>query len=270
MAAFAAHFGYEFKAGMRSPSALLMNYLFPLGVYAMMGLVMTRINPFFKETLVPSMIVFGATGSALLGIPGPLVEAREAGVFRSFKINGVPAANIVSVPLLSTTFHIMIVAATIAVTGPLLFDAAPARSWPWLLAISIFTALLCSALGVLIGVISPTSRATVLLGQALFLPSTLIGGIMIPYAALPESIQPIAGLLPSTHAMQAMEGLAYGRPTAIDPAVSLLAMITATAIAWALSIVLFNWDSRNQSRRGHPALGLLALAPFALAMLAGR
>ena len=48
MNAFATHFAYEFKTGLRNPSLLLMNYLFPLGFYALMGLVMTQINPVFK------------------------------------------------------------------------------------------------------------------------------------------------------------------------------------------------------------------------------
>jgi ABC-2 type transport system permease protein len=45
MTAFTSHFAFEFKTGLRNPTAMLMNYLFPLGFYAMMGLVMTQINP---------------------------------------------------------------------------------------------------------------------------------------------------------------------------------------------------------------------------------
>jgi hypothetical protein len=31
-----------------------------------------------------------------------------------------------------------------------------------------------------------------------------------------------------------------------------------------LAILLFNWDSRNETRRLHPALAALALLPYAL------
>ena len=47
MSAFLNHFTYEFKSGIRNRSLLLLNYLFPLGFYVMMGLVMTAINPGF-------------------------------------------------------------------------------------------------------------------------------------------------------------------------------------------------------------------------------
>ena len=67
MTAFTTHFTFEFKTGLRNATLLMMNYLFPLGFYAIIGLVMTRINPAFKETLIPAMVVFVAMASMLLG-----------------------------------------------------------------------------------------------------------------------------------------------------------------------------------------------------------
>lgn len=67
-----------------------MNYLFPLGFYLMMGFIMAAINPPFREGIIPAMLVFSALSATLLGIPDPLVNARENGIFRSYKINGVP------------------------------------------------------------------------------------------------------------------------------------------------------------------------------------
>ncbi len=98
MSAFTNHFSFEFKTGLRNPTLMLMNYLFPLGFYAMMGLVMVQINPGFKDTLIPSIVIVSIMVSTLLGLPGPLVESREAGIYRSFKINGVPVFSILIIP----------------------------------------------------------------------------------------------------------------------------------------------------------------------------
>ena len=111
MAAFTNYFSFEFKTGLRNPSLMLMNYLLPLGFYAMMGAVMVKINPGFGDILIPAMIVFTAMSTALLGMPGPMVEQRDAGVYRSFKINGVPALSILMIPVLTTIFHSLIVSA---------------------------------------------------------------------------------------------------------------------------------------------------------------
>ncbi|HDQ71899.1 MAG TPA: ABC transporter permease [Chloroflexi bacterium] len=267
MTAFVQHFTFEFKTGLRNSTLLFMNYLFPLGVYAIMGLIMTQVNPFFVDSLLPAMIIFVILGSTILGLPSPLVEAREAGVYRSFKINGVPAASIVAIPVLTTTFHALIAAGIVALTAvPVFGGVAPDRWWP-IAGIAILTAFTCSATGALIGVVSANSRATTLLSQLIFLPSMLIGGMMVPLNMLPESVQRIAGLLPAAHAMQAFEGLAYGRATIFTPTASILILLTGGLLAFGLAIYLFNWDSRNQTRRGHPLLALLALAPYLVSMM---
>jgi ABC-2 type transport system permease protein len=262
MSAFAHHFAFEFKAGLRTPSLFFINYLFPLAFYAMMGLVMTQINPLFKDSMLPAMAVFAVIASTLLGLPAPLVDAREAGVYRSFRINGVPAFSILAVPVITTLIHGLIAATLVAVTAGPLFGAATPQNWGAVAAITVLFGFTSASLGALIGVVAANSRATTLLSQAVFLPSMLIGGLMIPLTILPASVQPLAGLLPTSHAMQAYMGLAYGQNTVFAPMASVLVLLAGGTLAFGLAIYLFNWDSRNQSHRGHPLMALLALAPF--------
>jgi hypothetical protein len=67
--------------------------------------------------------------------------------------------------------------------------------------------------------------------------------------------------------MQAFNALAFNRETTIDPLVSIIVLLTSGILAFALAIYLFNWDSRNETRRGSPVLGLLILVPYLLAIL---
>ena len=106
MTAFIHHFMYDFRIGLRDKSLLLLNYLFPLGFYVLMGLLMTGLNPTFALTMIPAMILVTIMACTLLGLPNPVVESRESGIFRSFKINGVPALSIVTIPVLSSMVHI--------------------------------------------------------------------------------------------------------------------------------------------------------------------
>ncbi len=267
MTALANHFTFEFKTGLRNQSQLLMNYLFPLVFYAMMGLVMTQINPLFAKTMVPAMIIFAALASVVLGLPGPLVEEREAGIYRSFKINGVSAVAILTMPTLSAIFHVLIVSVIITVTGPAFFGGVAPTDWIAFVVITLISVLTYGALGMLIGVVSKSSRSTVLLSQLIFLPSMLIGGLMLPISMLPASMQPIAGLLPSAHSMQAYLGLAYHQETAFDPVQSLVILAASGVLAFALAVYLFNWDSQNNARRGHPLMALLVLVPYVLGII---
>lgn len=264
MQAFAAHFAFELRTGVRNKTLLLMNYLFPLGFYLMMGLIMPGINPMFRDVIVPGMVTFAILASTLLGMPDPLVNARESGVFRSYKINGVPAVSLIFMPAVTTIMHLVVVSGIIVATAPLLFDAPAPIHWGYFIAIALLLAYTCAGLAVLIGVIAPNSRMTILYAQAIFLPSMLIGGVMVPYSLLPETAASFAQLLPVTHAMNAFHGLAMGGVADFNPYWSIIVLFIVGQLAFALAWYLFSWDNRDEDRRGHPALAFLALLPFAI------
>lgn len=267
MNAFANHFAFEFRTGIRNKNLLLMNYLFPLGLYLMMSLIMPGINPLFQATIIPSMVTFGILAATLLGLPDPLVNAREAGIFRSYKINGVPARSILLIPAISTIVHILVVALIITVSAPVLFDAPSPQNIALFFVVVLALAVACTGLSVLIGVVSPNSRLTVLLSQTIFLPSMIIGGIMIPFSMLPGAAGKVALLLPATHAMNAFNGLAMGGAADFGPWGSILTLLVGGAVAFLLALFLFRWDSHGSERRVHPLLALLALIPYAVWLL---
>lgn len=245
----------------------MMNYLFPLGFYLLMGFVMPEINPLFLETMIPAMVVFAILAATLLGLPDPLVNAREAGIFRSYKINEVPAISILSIPALTTGLHLAIVTVIITFSAPLLFDAPLPVSWFGYVLTFIVTAFACSGIGVLIGVISSSTRSTVLWSQLIFLPSMLLGGLMLPYSMLPDAVQKVAQLLPSTQAMNAFNGLAMGNVADFSPWVSIIILFFSGLLAFGLAVYLFSWDSHNTTRRGHLLLALLAWLPYVVGLV---
>jgi ABC-2 type transport system permease protein len=262
MTAFFHHFMYDFRTGLRDKSLLLLNYLFPLGFYVLMGMLMTALNPTFAPTMIPAMILVAMMANSLLGLPNPIVDAREAGIFRSFKINGVSALSIVTIPVLSSFVHIVLVSLIITFTAGPLFKAGIPINWGYFALVLLLATFTMASLGVLIGVISPNSRATVLFSQAIFLPSMILGGLMVPTNILPPALYRISLLLPTSYAMNAWRGLSFGLPTTFDPLWALLVLLSSGMIAIILAIYLFNWDSKNQ-RSGHsPFLALLTLVPF--------
>ena len=267
MSAFTTHFSFSFKTGIRNKNLLLMNYLFPLGFFMMMGFIMPEINPAFRETMVPAMVTFAILAATLLGLPDPLVSARESGIFRSYKINGVPASSILLIPGLTTGLHLAIVSLIIIFTAPVLFDAnEPSHPLYFFVTLGALS-LACSGIGILIGVVSPSTRMTVLYSQVIFVPSMLLGGLMMPFSMLPEAAHPFAQLLPATHAMNAFNGLAMDVSADFSPWSSIIMLSASGIIAFVLALYLFSWDSKNSKRRGHPALALLALVPYIAGIL---
>lgn len=266
MNAFINHFIFEFFTGIRNKTLLLMNYLFPLGFYVLMGLLMAQINPYFADTIIPAMAVFTIMVATLLGLPDPLVTSREKGIFRSYKINGVPIVSILIIPALTTIFHVAIVTIIITVTAPIFFNGALPVNWLNYVLIFLLMVFTSSGMGVLIGVVSSSSRMTVLWSQLIFLPSMILGGLILPYNMLPKSMHKIAQLLPATHAMNAFKGLSQNLTADFDPIWSIIILLASGVLAFVLAIFLFNWDNENTTRRRHPLLALLVLLPYVIGM----
>ncbi len=264
MRAFASHFSFEFRTGIRDRTQLLMNYLLPIGLYVMLGFLMTELNPAFRETLIPAMVLLAILFSMIIGLPNPLITAREAGIFRSYKINGVPAISILTIPALTTVLHMVVVAMIITVTAPLFFGAPVPVNWLGFILFFLLAAFAYAGLGMLISVISSSSRAVVLWSQLVFLPSMLIGGLMIPSSMLPGALGKVGLLLPATHAMNVFQGLAQNQVATFDPIWSVIILLAGGILSFGLANYLFSWDSQNKTRRGHPALALLALLPYVL------
>jgi ABC-2 type transport system permease protein len=262
MSAFTHYLSYDFKNGLRDKSLLLMNYLFPLGLFIMMGFLMSGVNPAFNETIIPAMIIVAIMSIALLGMPNPIVSDRTEGVYRSFKINGIPAAHILSVPPLGNLLHILLVSAIITVLAIPLFSAGLPVNWALFIVVDIAAFFAMAGLGMLIGVISSNPRATILYSQIFFLPSMILSGLMLPFDMLSPTMQRVSLLLPATHAMNAFRGLAYGWETSFSAVWSLVILLAGGLIAFALAVLLFQWDNHNPNRRLSPFLAILVLVPY--------
>lgn len=267
MKAFVSHFSFEFFAGLRNRSLLLMNYLMPIGFYFFAGAIMIEINPFLLDQIIPAMVIFAVLTSTTMGLPSPLIEARENEILRSYRINGVPASSLLTIPSLSTAVHIIAVACIITITAPIIFKGQLPENWLAYLLVFITFLFASTGLGSLIGVISGNSRIAVLFQQMVYLPSMLIGGLMIPTEILPTVFARIAHLLPATYGMQAFLGLAYGQETLYNPWLAALILTLGGVAAYTVSTYLFTWDTKNSTKGKHPALAVLALVPYILGAL---
>lgn len=259
MKAFFHHLVFEFRSGLRDRSHLLMNYLFPLVFFALMGGLMTRINPSFGLTLIPAMILFALMCGNLLSLPAALVASRESGLFRSYRINGVPAWAALLIPPLANFVHMALVSALITVLGHLVFKAPLPASW--LLFAGSWLAIEASlaGLGVLIATLASSSRSVVLISQLIYIPSIMLGGLMMPASILPKGLARLSLLFPASHGMLAFSG-AQGWALALG----ILAL--GAILSFGAALLTYEWDPRNGRPGGRKLLGLLALAPYAVAI----
>lgn len=262
MNAFLNHFSFEFRTGIRNRALLFLNYLFPLLVFAILGALMTAVNPTFRETMVPAMIVFAILSGTLLSMPDTLVTTRKAGIYRSYRINGVPAFSILIIPALSVLVHMVLVSAIITAAAPIFFDGPLPLNWGGFILAFLLMSTACAGISLLIGVISSSSQMTVLWSQLIFLPSMILGGLMMPASILPEGLARIGMLLPTTYAMQVFAGLGYNQPPEGGTLAPALILLVGGLLSFGLALYLFTWDAPDRRQRKRMPLAILALLPY--------
>ncbi|MDF2593608.1 MAG: hypothetical protein K0S75_3074 [Clostridia bacterium] len=266
MKAIMNHLSFEFKSVTRDKTLLLMYYLFPLIFYFMMAAIMPSVYADFSKGMVPGMIVFTIMVSSLLGMPNPMVLNKEKGIYRSYKIYGVPLKSVFIIPVITTMIHITIVSIIILVTSAALFSAALPQNILSFFAVYAVVLFAFTGLGALIAVCSPNGRLTVLLAQLVFLPSMMLGGVMMPSSVLSQGVQKASMLLPTTYATNALNAVYSGQQALFSMQGTLYILIFGGIIAYALAAYLFTWDSKNSNSLRNLG-GLAVLIPYILGIV---
>lgn len=257
MKKFLKHLFLEFKISIRDKSMIFMNYLFPLGFFFLIGSIMTKIHPEFKEQMIPAMILFTIMSSTLLTIPNAIVTARQSGIYRSYKIYGVNKFEIIGIITISTMIHIFISSVIIYFCAQKIFEAATPEKPLILIGICLLYALINIGISLLIGILSNNTRVTTLWAQLLFIPSIVVGGIMVPLTTLPNSLGNLTKILPSTYAMNSINVLAMDNTVAtavsetslasgISVNESIIMLVTVLIISYLISLLLFRWDNKTK------------------------
>jgi ABC-2 type transport system permease protein len=237
MSAILHHLAYELKSGFRDKARLLMLYLFPLAFAVLMGGLMGKINPLFVERMIPSLIVFSMMCAAFLSLPSGVVADRIAGIYRSYKINAVPRSAIVFVPAIALFVHEAIVSVLIGALSFLAFKA-PLPADPLRFAAAWLASMgAASALGWLIGTVSRNERESILVSQLFFIPSIMLGGLMMPASILPKGLAAASLAFPATHSMRAFgpEG---------NFLLSILILAGVCLAGFTISVLCFRWENK--------------------------
>ena len=183
-------------------------------------------------------------GGACFGLPTALVAEREQGVWRRYRLLPVPIAWLVLSAMLARMLLVASAAMVQLALARAIFGAPfPDRPAAAALAFAFVTAAFLG-IGLLIAALAENVPAVQALGQCIFLPMILIGGVGVPLAALPLWAQRIAGFMPGRYAVEVLATLLQRRRAVSRGArLSRFAALTAIGVAaGAAGTKLFRWE----------------------------
>ena len=245
MNGFAQQFATTLRLHFRNRIALLYGYLFPI-----IFLVVFRV--LYRHEDVPLLLHFGELltvtilGGACFGLPTTLVSERERGVWRRYHLAPLPIGRLLLSTLLAR--FVLVASAGLLQLALAVGVGMTPPVHPLSLAVAFTAAAFAFiALGLVIAALADSVPAVQALGQCLFLPLLILGGVAVPIASLPGWAQQLAAYLPGGYAVDALQRAMHG---AIEPAVSfdLLALGMIGAAATLTGVKLFRWEPGQHFR----------------------
>ena len=274
--------GVSLKLNFRNRMAILYGYLFPL-LFLVGFWAIYRNDPVPLALHVGQFLTVTILGSACFGLPTTIVSERERGVWQRYVLAPVRRWVFVTGVLLSRsvlllTSALLQLALAFAFglpvpTHPLgLFVAfafglpMPTHPGDLFLAFTIASAAFLS-FGMVIAMLVDNVPAVQALGQCIFLPMLMIGGVAVRLESLPSWAQHISAFFPGRYAVEAMQRAATGSGGMRFDFLALFLIAIGGTIA---AIAMFRWDKAFKPKRGWLFLALsMWLAVGAIAELRG-
>jgi ABC-2 type transport system permease protein len=266
------HFLLTIQLNFGNPQAIVYGYLVPIIFLLAFGSVFRAGSPPLLAQM-GQILTITILGGACFGLPTALVAEREQGVWRRYRLLPVAIPWLVCSAMLA---RVSIVASSVLVQIALAraIFGTPFPSHPGAAAVAfLFVIAAFLGIGLLIAALADTVPAVQALGQCIFLPMILIGGVGVPLAALPAWAQRFAGFLPGRYAVEVLQPCFSG-PDGLHGAGFRLAALAAIGVAAGVAgTKLFRWEAgrRRASARWWVAAALASWAAVgAIAWATGR
>jgi ABC-2 type transport system permease protein len=249
MSALTEHLRLTLRLHFRNKMALLYGYLFPL-IFLVAFWVLYRHEKVPLLRHMGELLTVAVLGGACFGLPTTLVSERERGVWRRYRLTPVPTWAIVTSTVLAR--YVIVLTAGLLQLGLALAIGMTMPAHPFDLWVAFtFVSFAFIGLGLVIATLADTVPAVQALGQCIFLPMLIIGGVAVQLASLPLWAQHVSAYFPGRYAVEALQACVTGRGIP-GARFSLLALGLVGFAGCLAGAKLFRWDAQQKfaSRTG--------------------
>jgi|GEM_PF-207082 len=232
------------RLNLRNPMAMIYGYLFPL-VFLLAFAIIYRNDAAPLISHLGELLTVTALGGACFGLPTAIVAERERGVWRRYRATPAPTAVFIG-GIVASRLVLLLSAAAIQLALAMLAFGMPVPRDPAGLAIA-FIIVSCSliGLGMIVAMLANTVPAVQALGQCIFLPMLMIGGVAVRISSLPHWTQILSAFFPGRYAVTAIQNTATGEGLG-TAGFDLLALALFTLSSALVAASLFRWDAARR------------------------
>ena len=259
MNAFLQQLRISLKLHYRNKMALIYSYLFPL-IFLLAFWVLYRHETVTLARHMGELLTVSVLGGACFGLPTTMVSERERGVWRRYRLTPVPTAALVA-STAAARYFILITAGLLQLAMALALGMPLPKHPVDLFIVFTFVSFAFIGLGLVMAMMADNVPAVQALGQCIFLPMLIIGGIAVPLASLPDWALHVSAFFPGRYAVEALQACVIGTglgTTRFD----LLALLIIGAGGCVAGAKMFRWDTQQRfaarSGKGWVTVALLS------------
>jgi hypothetical protein len=241
------------RLNFRNRMAILYGYLFPL-IFLVAFWAIYRNDPVPLALHLGQLLTVTILGGACFGLPTTIVAERERGVWRRYRL--LPARGwVFVVSILAARAVLLLTAGLLQLALAFAFGMpVPTHPFDLLLAFAA-TAAAFLAFGMVIAMLVDNVPAVQALGQCIFMPMLIIGGVAVRLESLPGWAQHASAFFPGRYAVEALQLSATGAGLS-GAGFDLLALLLIAVAGAVAAAAMFRWDKAFTPRRGWLLLAL--------------
>lgn len=264
------HLAMTLRLNFRSRAPLVYGYFVPVFFLLAFGSVFrSGVQPLLHE--MGQLLTITVLGGTCFGLPTAMVAERDRGVWRRYRLLPASAWAIVGSTVVARALLVGSAAALqLGLAWAVYRTPWPAHPGPFLVAFGV----VCFAflgVGLVVAMLADNVPSVQAIGQCVFLPMIMIGGVGVPWRTLPEWAQQVAEFLPGRYAVAALDACILpdgGGLAAAGFALGALGVIGAAGFVAGMG--LFRWDvgPRPLGRAAWGWIGLAVAAWLAVGLVA--
>jgi len=233
----------SFRLYFRNRMGMVYGYLFPV-IFLVAFRVLYRSEPVPMMRHMGQLLTVTILGSTCLGMPTTMVSERERGVWRRYRLAPVAMTALIS-SAIGVRFFISVTAGLLQ----LLLAMAIGMSLPKhpldLCVVFTFVSFAFLGLGLVLASMADNVPSVQALGQCIFLPMLIVGGVAVPLDSLPKWAQRVADFFPGRYAVESLQACFTGTGMS-SSGFDFLALTLIGISGFFAGAKMFRWDAQQR------------------------
>lgn len=245
---------------LRNRMALAYSYVFPV-MFLLAFVVLYKDDEPLLIRHMGELLTVTILGGACFGLPTSMVSERERGVWRRYRLSPVSPARVIAGTLIARYLMILVAGVLQVVACMIIGGFALEHPFQLWVAFSLVTFALLG-LGLVIATMADTVPAVQALGQCIFLPMLILGGVAVKLSVFENDpsttwVLHLSAFFPGRYAVEVMQQCAKGGGLGAAGFSAFAVIVTGLGAA-VTGAKLFRWDAHQRFMTNRNRIWLLA------------